>query len=689
MKHKLLQKLFTMLWAFLLSFSLSTAATMAVVTAFSLEIDTDLLLRTCARAAVICSLCYSLPLSLVPIGGGAAILGYLWQRGILEASVEAFLNRLSRQYDRAYGWGIIRWGYRTADQMEPDIVVVLCILGAVIALLTARSVCRRKTAILPLAAALCTFATCFVVNDTVPDIPWLYLLLLSFLVMLLTGCVRKQDASQGNRLCLFVTPVTALALLLLFAAIPQESYNKQDVAKNFTDKLLHSDSIQVLLGHMDEGGAIGGPANVNSVDLKSVGYRVETHSQVLQVTAPYTGTVYLRGRSMDYYDGTSWQQSDINYDSLYWPGSFLENAGEFTITTRFAHRLLYVPYYATTTDTKDIAPSMLNEKHLTEYSFAFRIPADPFSVSAHSVPSVPPLKNFVQVDPAVQKWAQPLAKKLIGDELAPHPIARTIASYVRNSATYSTRTARMPADKKDFAQWFLEDSNTGYCVHFATAATVLLQAAGIPARYVTGYYAQVTEGEPITVYSDQAHAWAEYWLPGYGWMVLEATPPEFSQEPEETTQATETTEASAAVTPTRPVETTPTVTVPESPSAPAENRDWVLWVLLGITGICGFVTAAELQRKLRLHLRQKRLDAAAPNQKALLYWQDAVCYARLLNKAPDSGLYTLAERAKYSQYTLTDAQLQQFESHAAASLSILRQHNLLRRIYYRFILALY
>ena len=66
-----------------------------------------------------------------------------------------------------------------------------------------------------------------------------------------------------------------------------------------------------------------------------------------------------------------------------------------------------------------------------------------------------------------------------------------------------------------------------------------MQAAGIPARYVTGYYVNVTQGEQITVYSNQAHAWAEYWLPGYGWTVLEATPPDFAAEPEETTEATE------------------------------------------------------------------------------------------------------------------------------------------------------
>lgn len=700
MKHKLLQKLFTAIWAFLLSFSLSAAATMSIVTAFSLGVDTELLLRTCAQAAAICSLCYILPLSLVPLGGGAALLGYLWQQGILESTAEAFLNRLSRQYDRAYGWGIIRWGYRTADQMEPDIVFALCILGAVIALLTAWSVCRRKTAFLPLAAALCTFSTCFVVNDTVPDTLWLYLLLLSFLMLIMTGYVRKQDEAQGNRLCLWLAPVTALALLCLFAAVPREDYDRQDTAKQIVDSLLKSDSVQLLLGHIDEGNAVGTTTIVGGVDLRSVGYRLESQAQVLQITAPHTGTLYLRSRALDTYDGISWSSSGMDYSQYQWPTDVLEPVGEVTVSTRFAHRMLYVPYYTDTLQTLNLNLGMENSKSLTEYSFSLRQLTQPglfaqiYPTETTDVPASyqPLLDKYNAEHPGnakVDNWAKPLVNKLLGDMHSPYHKAQAIASYVRNSATYNTRTARMPSAKKDFAQWFLEESNSGYCVHFATAATVLLQAAGLPARYVTGYYANVTQGEQVTVYSNQSHAWAEYWLPGYGWTVLEATPPDFSAEPEETTQATEGTEPTADSTPTRPAETIPSTTQPTTPQATETNRDWVLWVLLGITGICGLVTAAEGQRKLRRHLRQKKLDAATPNQKALLYWRDAVVYARLLQKMPDSHLYALAERAKFSHHTLTDAQLQQFETYATASVASLHNHNIFRRFYYRFILAIY
>lgn len=687
-----LEKLFSALWAFLISFALSLATTMCVVTAFHLGIDTGFLIRTCLLAALVCSVCYALPLSLVPLGCGAAFLGYWYQQGILEASLEAFLNRLTRQYDRAYGWGIIRWGHRLADEMEPDIVFMLCIFGALIALLCAWAVCRRKTVLPALGASLLTFATCFVVNDTVPDVPWLFLLILCFLLLILTGSVRRQDEKQGNRLCLMLTPVTALALLILFAAIPREDYRGQAAAKKFADSILQSDSMQLLLGHMDDSSAVGGITNVNAVDLKGVGYRVETHAQVMQVTAPYTGTVYLRGRSMDYYDGTSWQQSDIKYDPLYWPGLGLEDAGEFTVTTRFAHRLLYAPYYVTTTDTKDIAPGLINEKSLTEYSFSCRMPAEPTSVPDRSYlssshPAVPPMERFIRMERNVQNWAQPLAQKLISGEQDAYSIARILASYVRNSASYDTRTARMPAREKDFARWFLEDSSTGYCVHFATATTVLLQAVGIPARYVTGYYAQVTEGEPITVYSDQAHAWTEYWVPGFGWTVLEATPPDFAAEPEETTEATVSTTLPQAPGDTTPEQTIPNQTGTPEPQ-PKANRDWVLWVLLSIVAVCALITAAEGQRRIRRMLRSRKLAASSPNEKALLYWQDTTLYARLLNEAPDKDLFRLAQKAKFSQYTLTEEELQQFAHYAQRSAEKLHRHNLFRRLYYRIILAI-
>ena len=686
MKSKLLQKSISALWSFFLSFGLSIATTMCVVTAFDMHIETGLLLRVCALAALVCTLCYSLPLSLVPIGLGAAVLVRMWKTGIFLNALEAFLNRLSRQYDRAYGWGIIRWGYRVAEEMEPELVYILCILGAALALLTALTVCRRTTAIPAVTTSLLILTTCFIVNDTVPDTPWLYLLILCLVVLVMTGYVRNQDEKQGNRLLLYVTPTAALALLILFAVNPREGYDRQDAAKRFADALFDSHSMQTLLGHMDNGSAAGGISDANAIDLKSVGYRMETESQVLQVTAPFTGSLYLRGRAMDFYDGTSWQQSGISYEGLYWPSAQAEPVGQLTITTRFAHRMLYTPYYVDVAGA-DISTGLLNEESLAEYTFPYLSVTDPVSVSPGAIPV---LKDYIPMDSSTARWAQPLADKLRTSQETIYQNAQNIASYVRNSATYNTRTPRMPSDNKDFAQWFLEDSNTGYCVHFATAATVLLQAAGIPARYVTGYYTQVTAGKQITVYSDQAHAWAEYWLPGYGWTVLEATPPDFSEEPQTTAATTEATkpQTTEASNPTQPDATAPTNREPQEES-PTLNTDVILWILVGIVAVTAAATVAELKRRIRRMLRQKKLDSASSNEKALLYWRDAALNARLLGETPDKQLYRIAEMAKFSRHTVSEEQLRQFENAAEHSLSRLKQHNPFRRLYYRIILTIW
>ena len=67
---------------------------------------------------------------------------------------------------------------------------------------------------------------------------------------------------------------------------------------------------------------------------------------------------------------------------------------------------------------------------------------------------------------------------------------------------------------------FLFDTREGYCEHFSSAFVVLMRAAGIPARVVTGYaggrYNRI--GGYLMVRRSDAHAWAEVWLPGRGWV---------------------------------------------------------------------------------------------------------------------------------------------------------------------------
>ncbi len=82
----------------------------------------------------------------------------------------------------------------------------------------------------------------------------------------------------------------------------------------------------------------------------------------------------------------------------------------------------------------------------------------------------------------------------------------------------------------DFAAFFLEKSARGYSVHYATSATLMLRYFGIPARYAEGYFlpakeaAEYESGETIILTENHAHAWAEYYLEGVGWIPFEVTP---------------------------------------------------------------------------------------------------------------------------------------------------------------------
>lgn len=685
------EKILSGVWAFVLSLLTGLGAVLCMVTAFDMQINVTVLVLWLILMALVCSVCYTLTLKLAPPALGALLLGYFWQKGSLEASLEALLNRLTRQYNRAYNWGIIRWGLRTADDMEPTMLLMLCILGTLIVMAVCWSVCRKQSVLPGVLLSLLCVATCFVVTDTVPDIVWLYFLLLGALLLMMTGRVRKQDPVQGNRLCAFLGPVTALALLILLAAVPQQTYHGQAKAEQLTDFFLNIDPLDLLMGQGTN--LLSGS---DSVDLTTVGYRVESDAEVMTVTAEFDGTLYLRSRAMNTYDGKNWGDSadGTNWGMLGWPNEQLTDGGMVTITTRYAHRMLYMPYYVSTVNIRDSAAGKVNEDQLTEYAFACK-QLDPSYLSSHynvetmwspTISDWSPdlLTQFITLPDHVQKWAEPLAEEITGGVINVYMRANAIADYVRNSATYDTKTPAMPSYERNFVRWFLEDSDTGYCVHFASTAAVLLQASGIPARYVTGYMVQVTAGQVTPVQAKQAHAWVEYWLPGFGWTVLEATPADLRDQ----TQPGATTEATN---PDNMEQTTPDATEPTGSQSQQQTADFtvLLTVLTVVAGATVIVALLWGQRRVRLWLRSRKYDRASANEQAILGWQEAVLLARLLDETPDPALFALAQKAKYSQYTITETELARFAAYAETAKQKLQKRSVFHRFYYCVILAVY
>jgi transglutaminase-like putative cysteine protease len=86
-------------------------------------------------------------------------------------------------------------------------------------------------------------------------------------------------------------------------------------------------------------------------------------------------------------------------------------------------------------------------------------------------------------------------------------------------------TLEAPLLGRDSVDDFLFRTKAGFCEHYASAFVFLMRAADVPARVVTGY--QGGEVNPVdgflTVRQSDAHAWAEIWVAGRGWLRVDPT----------------------------------------------------------------------------------------------------------------------------------------------------------------------
>ncbi len=107
--------------------------------------------------------------------------------------------------------------------------------------------------------------------------------------------------------------------------------------------------------------------------------------------------------------------------------------------------------------------------------------------------------------------------------------AALTAQFLEQTCTYSQKLDELP-ENADPVEYFLSTSHRGYCVHFASAGTLILRSLGVPARYVSGYVAKPENsfinggGYVFPVMDSNAHAWTEIYLDGFGWMPVEMTP---------------------------------------------------------------------------------------------------------------------------------------------------------------------
>ncbi len=124
------------------------------------------------------------------------------------------------------------------------------------------------------------------------------------------------------------------------------------------------------------------------------------------------------------------------------------------------------------------------------------------------------------LNPRSAAWIDGLRSRYVNDGA----FVAAVLRYFRDQPFYYT--LEPPAIlETDFVDRFLFETRRGFCEHYAYSFVALLRMAGIPARIVAGY--QGGEVNPlnntVVVRQFDAHAWAEVWLPGEGWVRVDPT----------------------------------------------------------------------------------------------------------------------------------------------------------------------
>ena len=122
-------------------------------------------------------------------------------------------------------------------------------------------------------------------------------------------------------------------------------------------------------------------------------------------------------------------------------------------------------------------------------------------------------------NPRTRELAQRWRLQAGSDDVA---IVRRAMAWIQRDFAYTLST---PLAGRHSADEFLFDQQEGFCEHFSSAFVILMRGAGIPSRVVTGYVGGYRNpiGDYWLVRRSDAHAWAEVWLAGRGWVRFDPT----------------------------------------------------------------------------------------------------------------------------------------------------------------------
>ncbi len=323
--------------------------------------------------------------------------------------------------------------------------------------------------------------------------------------------------------------------------------------------------------------------------------------ELLQYTTTDPQPDYLRMTTLDTWNGSGWQASELTASQK---DDRVQDGIDVPIGDGGAHRdltmrikitknaldvyWLPVPFgprkikvdglWLWESDSQTVFSAQRSTGGLPAYDVSASRPLpDRDALAAAQVDGIPAqIRDHYGTPIRVAPYVTTLTRQVVNGKASEYDKAVAIQAYFtsfRNNFVYDL-TPSQPTRDQDPLEAFLYGKH-GFCEQYATAMAAMLRVAGIPSRVAVGFTPgsllpkdpKNPDAPPVfSVTTSEAHAWPEAWFAGTGWVRFEPTPSLSGAVAPDYTSA-------AAVTPGQEVPQRPTTTPPTV--APNNNLDRV------------------------------------------------------------------------------------------------------------------
>ncbi len=440
-----------------------------------------------------------------------------------------------------------------------DVIYSFLIILLVVGIISAFAAERRRLLLPSAALLLSLFGTFYGLFSSIAG---LILIAVSILMLALVRD-RTGRVTSGNR---------AAAYLVVLACLLAESLMGTALAGAFwpgnsktivdpAEELIHKSRYDSGTKELPEG------------DLKDLGPRYKGSEEAVSVTMEKPEKLYLRGHVYESYTGLSWEKADDavlrdGADMFYWlhkEGFFgqdlignayrltgSEDIGQIEIKNISACKEVDLLPYGLSPDyyndnkalfIGDAGTKASGSSYTAEVYEGTIMDWYMLQDSLAGIQDRDDVKRYLDMEASYREYVEAndlqltnaalgVLGRIIGDDDGPRTLSSIfgiIRDTLSDTISYSDGVTTYNGNS-DFLQYVLEQSRSGYDVHYATAAVLMFRYMGVPARYVEGYYispeeaSQMNAGEEYILDGSNAHAWAEYYLDGVGWLPFETTP---------------------------------------------------------------------------------------------------------------------------------------------------------------------